>query len=105
MAFLLGFIADVNFSNPQTRKDSAVDSLEARGYGLSALSLMFAITWTFGYFAHVREPDLERLDFYPIFQLLNSWVGAFILFFAALPDRRFNKYLRPSCSWVRYLNT
>ena len=44
-----------------------------------------------------REPDLERLDYYPIFQLLNSWTGAFILFFAALPDKKFNKYLRPNC--------
>ena len=47
--------------------------------------------------ASSREPDLERLDYYPIFQLLNSWTGAFILFFAALPDKKFNKYLRPNC--------
>ena len=91
---------DVNFANPQTRKDSTVDSLVARGYGLSALCLMFAMAWTFGYFAHIREPDLERPDFYPIFQLINSWTGAFILFFAALPDKKFTKYLVPICKKV-----
>ena len=96
-AALLGIIVVANLSNPKTRKDGNVDNLVTQGQGLFGVSLVFALAWTFAYFAHIREPDVERPNFYPISQLLNAWIGPFIFFFMGLPIQKFRKCLVPKC--------
>ena len=84
ISVVLSLVFLVNLSIPQTRKDNVVETLGAKGQGLATTSFIFCLTWTFAYFAYWHEPDIEKADFYPIFQLLNSWIGVFIFCFIVL---------------------
>ena len=88
LSVILSMVFLINLSIPQTRKDSVVETLGAKGQGLATTTFIFAITWTFAYFAYWHEPDLERADCYPIFQLLNSWIGVFICLLYTSPRPR-----------------
>ena len=90
----LCFVFLINLSFTQTRKSNIVEALAAKGQGLATTSFIFSLTWMFAYFAYWHEPDLERADSYPIFQLLNSWVGVFIFCFMGLGTKKFRNVFR-----------
>jgi hypothetical protein len=90
----LCFVFLINLSFTQTRKCNVVEALAPKGQGLATTSFIFSLTWMFAYFAYWHEPDLERADSYPIFQLLNSWVGVFIFCFMGLGTKKFRNVFR-----------
>ena len=71
-----------------------MEALAAKGQGLAITSFIFTLTWLFAYFAYWHEPDIEKADSYPIFQLLNSWIGVFIFCFMGLGTKKFRNIFK-----------
>ena len=93
LSFILSAILGINLSTPQTRRESKIDALAPQVHGLFGITFIFSITWTFGYFAYIRDPDAEILNFYPIFHLINSWIGVFIFCFLGVISQKFRDAL------------
>ena len=94
LSVFLSFIFLVNLTFTQTRKSNIVDALAAKGQGLAICTFMFTLTWVFAYYAYWHVPDLERADFYPIFQLINSWIGVFVFCFMGIGTKKFRNIFR-----------
>merc|ERR1712012_913962 len=94
ISLFLSFIFLVNLSFTQTRKSNIVEALAAKGQGLAICTFIFTLTWMFAYYAYWHVPDLERADSYPIFQLINSWIGVFIFCFMGLGTKKFRNIFR-----------
>ena len=94
IAVILCFVFLINLSFTQTRKCNVVEALAAKGQGLAITSFIFTLTWLFAYFAYWHEPDIEKADSYPIFQLLNSWIGVFIFCFMGLGTKKFRNIFK-----------
>ena len=90
---LLCMVIVFNLATPQTRKDSVVEQLASQGQGLVIVVFLFACTWGFAFPAFMRFPDIETADFYPIFALLNSWLGVFLFCFMGLGSKKFRDAL------------
>ena len=89
LAVLLCAIITFNISTPQTRKDSVVEQLSSQSTGLTIMVMIYAMTWGFAFPAYIRFPDKETPDFFPIFQVLNAWLGVFVMIFLGMSSSRF----------------
>ena len=94
LAVVLCFVFLINLSFTKTRKCNVVEALAPKGQGLATTSFLFTLTWMFAYFAYWHEPDIEKADAYPIFQLLNSWIGVFIFCFMGLGTKKMRNIFR-----------
>ncbi|XP_068212715.1 cadherin EGF LAG seven-pass G-type receptor 1-like [Palaemon carinicauda] len=92
VSFIFGCIVICNMSTPALRKDNLIDDYGSFCYGGAFVMIFFAITWTFGLLAYVRF-HFRDLDFYPIFQVFNSWTGLIILLFIGFGSKRFRMVL------------
>ncbi len=93
MSTLLCLIVLFNLATPQTRRDGVIDHLASMAQGLCIVVFIHSATWGFSYPAFVRFPDLELKNFYPIFLILNSFMGMFLFAFMGLGCKRFRKAL------------
>jgi hypothetical protein len=66
-------------ATPKLRKEKLVDQFSPQARATIFVVFIFAMIWSFGYPAYMRYPDIDIDNFYPIFQVLNSWYG-FIYF-------------------------
>ncbi|XP_063875718.1 uncharacterized protein LOC135108533 [Scylla paramamosain] len=85
------FCACVVLSNMATtalRKDNLIDDYGSFCNGAAFLMLFFSITWIFGFFCYIRFGHTS-LNFYPIFQVLNSWTGVVLFLFIGVASRKF----------------
>lgn len=86
---LLCFVVIFNLATPQTRRDGVIDRLSSMAQGLVIVVFIHSATWGFSYPAFIRFPDIELSNFYPIFTVLNAFIGVFLFAFMGLGDRRF----------------
>lgn len=71
-----------NIRTPAMRKERVVKELSSITMGLLVFLLFFCITWTFAFVAYMKFPGQELPDFYPAFQVMNSFTG--IIFFICI---------------------
>ncbi|MPC86713.1 hypothetical protein E2C01_081549 [Portunus trituberculatus] len=72
----------------QLLKDNLIDDYGSFCNGAAFLMLFFSTTWIFGFFCYIRL-SRSSLDFYPIFQVLNSWTVSVLCLFSSLPSSFF----------------
>ncbi|XP_050733459.1 uncharacterized protein LOC127007021 [Eriocheir sinensis] len=77
-----------NMSTTALRKDNLIDDYGSFCQGAAYLLLFFDVTWLFGIPCYIRLRGIKT-DFYPIFQVLNSWMGVVLFLFIGLASRRF----------------
>ncbi|XP_059078438.1 uncharacterized protein LOC131876911 [Tigriopus californicus] len=93
VAAFLSLVLLINLATPQTRKDSVMETLTVQAQGLAVTVFIYAATWGFAYPAFMHFPDKEWANFYPIFALLNSWLGLFFFSFMGIGSNKFRRNL------------
>ncbi|XP_018024745.1 uncharacterized protein LOC108680438 isoform X2 [Hyalella azteca] len=91
IAFFCGFVVLCNLSTPALRKENLIDDYGSFCRGAAFIMLYFAITWTFGLLAYMRF-DLT-IDFFPVFQILNSLTGIIIFICIGVGSYRYRTVL------------
>ncbi len=89
LCLLLSLIVVINMTTPKLRREYLVDQFTPIGHGMTLTATIFAMIWGFAYPAFMRHPDIEILNFYPIFVVLNSWFGVIFVFALILGSKRF----------------
>ncbi|XP_042211664.1 adhesion G protein-coupled receptor B1-like isoform X1 [Homarus americanus] len=77
VSLICAIVVLTNMSTPALRKDNLIDDYGSFCRGAAMVMLFFDLTWIFGFFCYVRL-GFTGPDFYPIFQVLNSWTGLII---------------------------
>ena len=85
-----------NIGRPAVRKTSLVEELWSVCRGLLAMVVIFCLTWSWAPLVYIRFPDLELPDFYPAFQVMNSWMGVFVFILLGVTSTRFRTVLAGS---------
>ena len=86
---ILMVIVVCNMSTPAMRKESIVEELGSIAKGMVLLVLLFTLTWSFAPPAYIHFPGSEMPDFYPVFQVLNSFTGVYVFMFLGVGSTRF----------------
>merc|ERR1711997_484356 len=56
---------------------------------LSSVTVLFAITWSWTPLSYINFESAELPNFYPAFQVMNSWMGAFYFLIVGIGSKRF----------------
>jgi hypothetical protein len=94
IALILMLVVMCNIHTSAMRKRSLVDELTSLAQGLTLLVLLFAITWIWFPLTYLHFDSLELPDFYPAFQVLNSWMGVFAFLGIGVGSKRFRTIVR-----------
>ncbi len=78
-----------NMHTPAMRKESIVQELGSVAKGMLVLVILFAVTWAFAPLAYVHFDGAEMPDFYPAFQVMNSFSGVYVFVLLGLCSARF----------------
>lgn len=78
-----------NIATPAMRKQSIVEELSSIFKGLLGMVFLFSLTWAWAPLAYIDYPDLDLPDFYPSFQVMNSWMGVFVFVLLGACSTRF----------------
>ena len=78
-----------NLAAPAIRKSSILEEMSSLTYGLIVTVMLFSATWVMAPLAYIRFPALAIPDFYPAFQVLNSFMGTVVFVFLGLINVRF----------------
>eukprot|EP00090_Calanus_glacialis_P035198 TRINITY_DN60141_c0_g1_i1.p1 TRINITY_DN60141_c0_g1~~TRINITY_DN60141_c0_g1_i1.p1 ORF type:complete len:923 (-),score=185.92 TRINITY_DN60141_c0_g1_i1:73-2841(-) len=89
LSFMAMVIVTCNLATPAIRKSSILEELSSISSGLIAMVVFYCITWAFGPLAYIRFPDLAIPDFFPVFQVMNSWLGVFVVILLGFCSTRF----------------
>jgi len=89
ISFVLMLIVMCNINNSMIRKSSLFEEISSVSYGLMVVVTLFSFTWSFGALAFIRQTDIQMPDFYPAFQVLNSWSGVTTLLLLGFCSTRF----------------
>nr|XP_045598695.1 uncharacterized protein LOC123758371 [Procambarus clarkii] len=89
ISFICATIVLCNMATPALRKDNLIDDYGSFCKGAAYVVLFFDVTWIFGLLCYLQL-GFTYPDFYPIFQVLNSWTGLVIFLFMGMGSRRFN---------------
>ena len=71
------------------RKESIVEEMGSVAKGMLMFVILFSLTWAMAPLAYIRMYDWEIPDFYPAFQVLNSFSGLFFFIFIGVMSNRF----------------
>lgn len=93
LSVFLVLVMVCNINTPAMRKESMVEELGSLAKGLGVFVLLYALTWSWFPFAYMRFPTQEFPDFYPAFQVMNSFMGMFFFVFIGLMSNRFRTAL------------
>ena len=89
MSLLAIMIVICNLATPAIRKSSVLEEISTLTYGLLVVVFIYCVTWTMGPLAYIRFPGLGLPDFYPAFQILNSFMGVLVFMLLGLSNVRF----------------
>jgi hypothetical protein len=87
----------LNITAPRTRREGAIDQLTSQGRGLSISIFMHSLTWMFAFPTFIRFPNSDVLDFWPIYILLNAWMGVVLFVFLGPVSRNFRLAILSWC--------
>lgn len=88
-ALLLMVVVILNIQTPAMRKKSLVEEMSSLAQGMFFLVILYAVSWAWYPLSYLRFEGKELPDFYPAFQVLNSWMGLFVFIGVGLGSRRF----------------
>ena len=94
IAVILMLVVMCNIHTSALRKRTFVRELSAIAQGLTFLVLLFAINWFWFPLVYLKFDGIELPDFYPAFQVLNSWMGFFAFIGIAIGSPRFRSMLK-----------
>lgn len=89
LALLWSMITICNLNTPAITVGAAVEELGAATRGLFSVSFVFEVTWVFGKLAFVDINLHHTHSFDYLFQILNSFLGVFIVFLMGFGSRHF----------------
>ncbi|XP_023228932.1 adhesion G-protein coupled receptor D1-like, partial [Centruroides sculpturatus] len=89
LALLWSMITICNLNTPAITVGAAVEELGAATRGLFSVSFVFEVTWVFGKLAFVDINVHNTHSFDYLFQILNSFLGVFIVFLMGFGSRHF----------------
>ena len=89
LSLLAMLIVICNIATPAIRKSSILEEMSSLTYGLIVMVVMFCATWAMAPLAYIRFSALDIPDFYPVFQVLNSFMGTLVFIFLGLLNVRF----------------
>lgn len=98
MSLLAILIVICNLATPAIRKSSILEEMSSLTYGLIVLVVLYCATWAMAPLAYIRFPSLSIPDFYPAFQVLNSFMGSLVFVFLGLVNVRFRTVLTGTVS-------
>jgi len=96
LSFMAIVIVICNLATPAIRKSSILEELSSVSSGLIAMVVFYCLTWAFGPLAYIRFPDRAIPDFFPVFQVMNSWLGVFVVVLLGFCSTRFRVVLSGS---------
>ena len=87
-----------NLATPAIRKSSILEEMSSLTYGLMVMVLLYSATWAMAPLAYIRFPVMAIPDFYPAFQVLNSFMGSLVFVFLGLVNVRFRAVITGTVS-------
>ena len=78
-----------NIRSPAMRKQTISEDIMAMSSGLLIFIFLFSLTWSFTPVAYINFPGKELPNFYPIFQIMNSFTGIFLFCCVGIGSQRF----------------
>ena len=78
-----------NLATPAIRKSSILEEMSSLTYGLLVIVFLFCLTWSMAPLAYIRFTDIQLPDFYPAFQVLNSFMGTLVFLLMGISNVRF----------------
>ena len=97
-SLVLMLVVLCNIHTSALRKKIFVQELSSLSQGLFLLTLIFALTWSWYPLTYFKLENIELPDFYPAFQIMNSWMGVFTFVGIGLGSKRFRHAIK---SFVR----
>ena len=94
MSLILMLVVLCNIHTSALRKKIFVQELSSLSRGLFFLTLIFALTWSWYPLTYFKLQHLELPDFYPAFQIVNSWMGVFTFVGIGLGSKRFRHAIK-----------
>ena len=88
-AVVLMLIVMCNMHTSALRKRIFVEELSSVAQGLTFLVLLFAVNWSWFPLVYLKFDEWEIPDFYPAFQITNSWMGFFAFLGIGISSPRF----------------
>ena len=93
-SFILMLIVLCNIHTSALRKRIFVQEMSSLAQGLTLLTLILTLNWTWFPLSYFRFDRLEYPNFYPAFQILNSFMGVFAFLGIGLGSQRFRHVLK-----------
>ncbi|KAG1660291.1 Cadherin EGF LAG seven-pass G-type receptor 1 [Nymphon striatum] len=90
LALIWTAITACNVGTPAIRKEYVAGELGNGTRSLFCVSVLYTATWIFAILAYI-DLDLDIPTFYPIFQVLNSWLGVIIVMFMGAGSKHFRR--------------
>ena len=78
-----------NIRSPAMRKQTVSDDILALASSFFIFIFLFTLTWSFSPLAYINFPGQEIPEFYPLFQILNSFLGIFFFCCLGIGSQRF----------------
>ena len=94
ISLILMLVVLCNIHTSALRKKIFVQELSSLSRGLFFLTLIFALTWSWYPLTYFKLQHLELPDFYPAFQIVNSWMGVFTFVGIGLGSKRFRHAIK-----------
>ncbi len=93
ISFILMLVVLCNLHTSALRKKIFLEELSSLAQGLTFLTLLFALTWSWFPLSYFKWTNAELPDFYPAFQIMNSWMGVFTFIGLGFGSKRFRQIL------------
>ena len=94
LSLIMMLVVPCNMHTSALRKRIFVQELSSLAQGLIFVTLLFALTWSWYPLTYFKFSNLELPDFYPAFQIMNSWMGVFTFIGIGLGSKRFRQSAR-----------
>ena len=98
LSLLAMLIVVCNLATPAIRKSSILEEMSSLTAGLTVLVLLYCATWAMAPLAYIKFPALALPDFFPAFQVLNSFMGSLVFVFLGLVNVRFRAVIAGTVS-------
>ena len=94
LGLIMMLVVLCNIHTSALRKRIFVEELSSLAQGLTFLTLLFVLTWVWYPLTYFKFNNLELPDFYPAFQIMNSWMGVFAFVGIGLGSKRFRESIK-----------
>jgi len=93
IGLILMSIVLCNLATPAIRKNSILEEVGSVSLGMTGMTVYYSLTWATAPLAYINFPDVSIPDFYPCFQVMNSWMGILVFLLLGLCSTRFRVVL------------